>query len=207
VTIASALKEPIRLILTEPETWVCTFCPGKTLKHVAMVKVHEGSRIHRGRFKRIQELAMDFSPDEDIRNVLAKSVTEAQPKADGPTLSRRAEARKAKQTKLKEKRKKIKERKAIALAAAKAKKAAKTAETGPMTGHLSDSEEATQASKRLKVESNGPPRKIKRVHRTSLQAEPGRILTKASRKNKGTTKTLVPTKSKGKPQIHGATSA
>jgi hypothetical protein len=45
VTIASALKEPVRLILTEPETWVCTFCPGKILKHVAMVKVHEASRV------------------------------------------------------------------------------------------------------------------------------------------------------------------
>jgi hypothetical protein len=108
---------------------------------------------------------------------------------------------------LKERRKKIKERKAVALAAAKAKKAAKTPETGPMTGHLSDKEEATHASKQLKVESNGPPRKIKRVHRTSPQAEPGRILTKASRKNKGTTKSLVPTKSKGEPQTHGATPA
>jgi hypothetical protein len=36
---------------------------------------------------------MEFSPDEDIRIVLDKSATEAQPKADGTTLSRRAELR------------------------------------------------------------------------------------------------------------------
>lgn len=35
---------------------------------------------------------MEFSPDEDIQNVLAKSATEAQSKADG-TTSRRAAAR------------------------------------------------------------------------------------------------------------------
>ena len=51
------------------------------------------SQIHRGRFTRIQELAMEFSPDEDIRTVLAKSVTEAQPKRDSTALSRRAELR------------------------------------------------------------------------------------------------------------------
>ena len=45
LTIASALKEPIRLILPDPEAWVCTFCPGKILKHEAMVKVHEASRV------------------------------------------------------------------------------------------------------------------------------------------------------------------
>jgi hypothetical protein len=112
LSIASALKEPVRLIRTDPEAWVCTFCPGKFLKHAAMVKVHEASRVrtirtsgsyrtydepfsqsHRGRFTRIQELAMEFSPDEDIRTVLAKSATEAQPKGDGTTLSRRAKLR------------------------------------------------------------------------------------------------------------------
>jgi len=45
LTIASALKEPIRLIRPDPEAWVCTFCPGKILKHAAMVKVHEASRV------------------------------------------------------------------------------------------------------------------------------------------------------------------
>ena len=44
LTIASALKEPIRPD-SEFEEWVCAFCPGKTLKHVAMVKVHEASRV------------------------------------------------------------------------------------------------------------------------------------------------------------------
>jgi hypothetical protein len=47
LTIASALKEPIRLIRPDPEAWVCTFCPGKILKHAAMVKVHEASRVRR----------------------------------------------------------------------------------------------------------------------------------------------------------------
>ena len=45
LTIASALKEPVRLICTDPEAWVCTLCPGKFLKHVAMAKVHEASRV------------------------------------------------------------------------------------------------------------------------------------------------------------------
>jgi hypothetical protein len=45
LTIASALKEPVRLILPHSEVWVCVFCPGKTLKHGAMVKVHEASRV------------------------------------------------------------------------------------------------------------------------------------------------------------------
>lgn len=45
LSIASALKEPVRLIRTDPEAWVCTFCPGKILKHAAMVKVHEASRV------------------------------------------------------------------------------------------------------------------------------------------------------------------
>ncbi|KAH9994778.1 hypothetical protein BJV77DRAFT_993057, partial [Russula vinacea] len=122
LTIASALKEPIRLILPDSEVWVCVFCPGKTLKHEAMVKVHEASRIHRGRFKRMQELAMEFSPEEDIENVLAKSTTEAQPKADGAILSRRAEKRKTKQAKLKERRKRFKEKKAAAMAMANARR-------------------------------------------------------------------------------------
>jgi hypothetical protein len=44
LTIASALKEPIRPD-SDSEAWVCAFCPGKTLKHAAMVKVHEASRV------------------------------------------------------------------------------------------------------------------------------------------------------------------
>ena len=44
LTIASALKEPIRPD-SDSEECVFAFCPGKTLKHVAMVKVHEASRV------------------------------------------------------------------------------------------------------------------------------------------------------------------
>ena len=44
LTITSALKEPIRQH-SDSESWVCAFCPGKTLKHAAMVKVHEASRV------------------------------------------------------------------------------------------------------------------------------------------------------------------
>jgi hypothetical protein len=47
LTIASALKEPIRLIHPNSEVWVCAFCPGKALKHAAMIKVHETSRVRR----------------------------------------------------------------------------------------------------------------------------------------------------------------
>jgi hypothetical protein len=51
------------------------------------------SQIHRQRFKRMQELAMKFSPDEDIGTVIAKCATEAQPKAGSETLSLRAQKR------------------------------------------------------------------------------------------------------------------
>jgi hypothetical protein len=54
LTVASALKEPIRPE-SDSETWVCAFCPGKTLKHVAMVKVHEASRVR-----------MDYNDSVDI---------------------------------------------------------------------------------------------------------------------------------------------
>lgn len=54
LTIASALKEPIRPE-SDSETWMCAFCPGKTLKHVAMVKVHEASRVR-----------MDYNHSVDI---------------------------------------------------------------------------------------------------------------------------------------------
>jgi len=94
---------------------------------------------------------------------------------------------KAKQAKLKERRKKIKERKVAVMAAAKAKKATKTTEKEAMAGRFSDREEPTPASKRIKVESSESLRKFKDMHRTSLQTEPRRMLTKTSRKNKGTT--------------------
>jgi hypothetical protein len=51
------------------------------------------SQIHRQRLKRIQEFAMEFSPNDDIQKLLVKSVTGSQPKGEGATLSRRAELR------------------------------------------------------------------------------------------------------------------
>jgi hypothetical protein len=41
----------------------------------------------------MQELAMEFSPEEDIQNLLAKSAAEAQPEAGNAILSHRAEKR------------------------------------------------------------------------------------------------------------------
>ncbi|KAH9178128.1 hypothetical protein EDB89DRAFT_1146889 [Lactarius sanguifluus] len=146
LSIASALKEPIQLIRTHPEAWVCVFCPNKILKHGAMVKVHEASQIHRRRLKRMQELSMDFSPDESIRKLL-RSASESRPKVDEGTLSRRAEQRKAKQAKLKERRQRIKEKKA----AVKAKKASRETETEVMP-RPTDTDE-TRPSKRLKTNS------------------------------------------------------
>ncbi len=61
LTIASALKEPIRPH-SDSEAWMCALCPGKTLKHVAMVKVHEASRVRRLQSQRsnfTQELLTD----------------------------------------------------------------------------------------------------------------------------------------------------
>ena len=104
---------------------------------------------------------------------------------------------KAKQEKLKERRKKIKEKKA----AAKAKKVTKTVGKEGMAGHSSDEDEATHASKRLKAASSDLPRGAKKVHRTSLQGEAGKIPAKADRrKKKETTKPLVPGKSKTRRQ-------
>ena len=82
------------------------------------------------------------------------------------------------------------------MAAARAKKSMKRVETDAMIGHSSD--EATRTSKRLKLERSR--------HRTSLQAEPRRIVTKAST-TKASTKTVVPAKSERKTKIHGATPA
>ncbi|KAN0120719.1 hypothetical protein V8E52_003988 [Russula decolorans] len=184
LTIASALKEPIRPDI-ESEEWVCAFCPGKSLKHVAMVKVHEASRIHRRRFERMQELAMKFSPDEDIQNVLAKSATDAQPKAGSENLSLRAQKRIAKQAKLKERRKKIKEKKAIAIANVNAKKATKTVGIEPKAGNSSDIDGEKHASKRSKVASRDPPGEAKNVRQTpvQVQAKGRRIVTDAGRNN------------------------
>ncbi|KAH9987310.1 hypothetical protein BJV74DRAFT_503144 [Russula compacta] len=198
LTIASALQEPIRLIRPHPEAWTCALCPGKILKHMAMVKVHEDSRIHRRRSKRIRELAMEFSPDEDIQNVLAKSATEAQSKADG-TTSHRAAARKAKNAKFKERRNKIKEKKVAAIAMAKAKKATKT-ET--MAGPLSGMDEATQAPKRLKIASSDPSGTIKNIDPASPRAGARKILTKAGRKSRYTAKIPVHSKSKRRPETN-----
>ena len=55
LTIASALNEPIRPD-SDSEAWVCVFCPGKTLKHATMVKVHEASRVR-----------IDYNHSVDIR--------------------------------------------------------------------------------------------------------------------------------------------
>ena len=52
LTIASALKEPIRPIEPHSEAWMCVLCPGKTLKHATMVKVHETSRVRRPQSQR-----------------------------------------------------------------------------------------------------------------------------------------------------------
>jgi len=169
---------------------------------------------------------MEFSPDDDIQIVLAKS-TETQPKVDNTALSRRAEERvrrhavtyvlflakllwfeqKAKQAKLKERRKKSKERKAIGIAMVKAKKAAKTAEKETTAGHPSDADEdeATQASKRLKITSSESPKGIKNMHRTSDPAE-AKILIKGGRKNKREiTKITTPREGKRKSRTDNKT--
>jgi hypothetical protein len=86
---------------------------------------------------------------------------------------------KAKQAKLKERRKKIKERKVAVTAAAKTKETTKPTEKESMAGRFSDREEATRASKRIKVGSSESLGNLKNMHRTSLRTEP--------RKNKGTT--------------------
>jgi hypothetical protein len=109
---------------------------------------------------------------------------------------------KAKQEKLKETRKKIKEKKAAAKAKANAKKAAKAVGREHLAGHPSDMDEATNASKRLKVASSDLPGGAKKVRRTSLQGDTRKIPAKAGRRNsKETTKFPVPGKSKKRRQI------
>ncbi|KAI9461582.1 hypothetical protein BJY52DRAFT_1185404 [Lactarius psammicola] len=170
LSIASALKEPIQLIRTHPEAWVCVFCPNKILKHGAMVKVHEASQA---------QLSMDFSPDESIRTLL-RSASEKRPKADGGTLSRRAEQRKAKQAKLKERRHRIKEKKAASIAVAKAKKATKeAAEVMPRPANTDE----RRPSKRLKANSGKATTRITSRPNASPQAEV-RKRTKAAQRSK-----------------------
>ena len=104
---------------------------------------------------------------------------------------------KAKQEKLNERRKKTKEKKAAAMA----KKVTKTLGKESMAGHPSDEDEATHASKRLKVASSDLPGRAKKVHRTSLQGEARKTPAKADRrKREETTKPLVPGKSKTRRQ-------
>jgi hypothetical protein len=112
---------------------------------------------------------------------------------------------KAKQAKLKEKRKKIKEKKAVAMATANAKKATKTAGKDGTAGQPSNADEATHASKRVKVASTSSdlPGGGKNVHRTSLQREARKLPTR-SRKNE-TTKFPVLGKSKKRPQMGSET--
>lgn len=162
---------------------------------------------------------MKFSPDEDIRTVLAKSATDPRPKADSDTLSLRAQKRVrqnalrilflvfccvfmrseqiAKQEKLRERRKKIKEKKAIAIANANAKKETKTFGIEPKTRDTGDADEENHASKRLKVASKDPL--AKKVLKTSVlvQVKGRRIPTDAGRNSrKETTKAPVSEKSK-----------
>ncbi|KAI9439925.1 hypothetical protein H4582DRAFT_1943990 [Lactarius indigo] len=177
LSIGSALKEPIQLIRAHPEAWVCVFCPNKILKHGAMVKVHEASQVHRRRLKRMQELSMDFSPDETIRTLL-RSASESRPKIDGGTLSHRAEQRKAKQAKLKERRQRIKEKKA----AAKTKKASKEAETR-VVPPPTDTDE-TRLSKRLKANPGRATMRTTSQPSASPQAEVGKRIKAAQRSKK-----------------------
>ena len=107
------------------------------------------------------------------------------------TLMRRDQ--KTKQAKLKERRKKSKEKKVAAMAMAKAKK---TAGKEGIAGHPSDMDEATHASKRLKVSSSDLPGGAKDVHRTFLRGEAKKILKERRRNRKETTKSPVPRKSK-----------
>ena len=106
---------------------------------------------------------------------------------------------KTKQAKLKERRKKFKEKKAAAMAMANAKK---TAGKESIVRHPSDMDEATHASKRLKVTSSDLPGGAKDVHRTSLRGEARKILVKEGRRNrKETIKSPVPRKSKKRLQM------
>ena len=170
----------------------------------------------------MQDLAMEFSPEEDIQNVLAKSTPGAPSKAGDATLSLRAEKKvrrnvlcvillmdtlaariqKAKQEKMKERRKKSKEKKAFAMAMANARKVTKTVVREGMAGSPSDMDEATHVSKRSKVTSSDLPGEAKNVHRASPQGEARKILTKTGRrKRKETTTFLVPGKSKKRRQM------
>jgi hypothetical protein len=118
---------------------------------------------------------------------------------------------KAKQERLKERRKKIKEKKAAAKAKASAKKAAnlKTVGKEDLAGHPSEMDEATNASKRLKVASSDLPGEAKKVRRTSLKGDTRKIPARADRRNsRETTKSPVLGKSKKRPRmVHKTTPA
>ncbi|KAF8273280.1 hypothetical protein EI94DRAFT_1826302 [Lactarius quietus] len=186
-SIASALKDPIQLIRTHPEAWVCIFCPKKVLKHGAMVKVHEASQDHRRRLKRMRELSMDFSPDESIGTLL-RSAGENPPKTDGGALSHRAEQRKAKQAKWKERRQRTKEKKAASMTKARAKEAEKEAEKEVVL-RPPDISEMPAPSKRLKATSGGATARTTSRPSASPQAEV-RKRTKVAQRSKKRPQTI-----------------
>ena len=153
---------------------------------------------------------MEFSPNDDVQKLLIKSATEAQPKREGTTSSRRAELRvrsdtyafstplshlrthqRVKQGKLKEKRKKIKAKKAVGIANTKAKKAVKTTN---ISGSTSDVDEVARPSKRAKIASSSAREST--VHSAFLHAEKKKLANKGAQKSKETMKSHIPGKSK-----------
>jgi hypothetical protein len=147
----------------------------------------------------MQELSMDFSPDQSIQTLL-RSASAREPKVDDGTLSRRAEQRvrrlgvvwnisfaksiqqKAKQTKLRERRQRIKEKKAAALATAKTKKATKEAETEVIL-RPADTDE-TRPSKRPKATSGRATTRITSRLSAVTQAEVRKRMKAAQRSKK-----------------------
>ena len=147
----------------------------------------------------MQELSMDFSPDESIQTLL-RSAGVRRPKVDGGTPSRRAEQRvrrfgvvcnissakliqqKAKQAKLREKRQRIKEKKAAAIATTKAKKATKEAEMEALLGPVDTDE--TRPSKRPKATSGRATTRFISRPSASPQAEVRKRTTAAQRSKK-----------------------
>ncbi|KAI0043833.1 hypothetical protein FA95DRAFT_1597745 [Auriscalpium vulgare] len=172
ITVSSALRQPIRESIVHPDQSFCAMCPGKILKNSTMVQVHESSKAHQRRFKRVRELAMKVEPDEEIIQTLVVKIEEetkpilpAAPQA--VAVSRRAQKRKEKLAHIKVVREQNAAKKAKAKEIGRAKQTAK--------------KEAAKAEELRRLNALGnplpvdtKPTRVKREPKTAEQREEAR---------------------------------
>ncbi|PPQ95738.1 hypothetical protein CVT26_015864 [Gymnopilus dilepis] len=162
ISVGQALDEPIYVVSVLPDIRSCIVCPGKLLKSAKMA--------HERRFKLLKRLSQDCDRDESAWEVIRRHDEERQKlpevqaaKHAAPTLSRRAEKKKAQQARRKLKREKFKARQAAKKTAAATASDSKT-ESTPQNTSVASSDLApggTNGSSSLR------PKKKRRIGDTS----------------------------------------